>query len=430
LRATAAPPPVTSLSVRVATRARSEARAAHAITLLVAAVVLGQRVVLPVGPSPIPLVLPVLYVAVAVLWSTGSLRSDRVRTELFFLGAGACLLAAVAAIADGRELVLTSLLYLFVIYVPWTLTVRDASGRLYHNAIETFLRLMTFVSAVALLQMAVQLAGGPYIDPFELMPQQLVAEDYMTTYEVVYGSPIMKANGAFMLEPSFLSQFAALAIIVTLATGRRLTRLPLYGAALLASVSGTGLVLLGFGIGVAVLRRRISIGTVGVLGLAALTAVVVASPLGGILLERTDEVSTPGSSGHLRFVAPYEEVARALQADPAAAFTGFGSGMTERLLESGRTGGAAIVYPIAGKLVFEYGIVAGTLFAAFIVVAVTRGTRAPPVPAACLLMLFVLSGALLQPHTVAVAWLLTSLFARPWRDDALRAVLHDLPSNP
>lgn len=412
---TATPPPAASPSLPGAIGDPAGEWAARAISLLMATIVLGQRVVLPIGPSPVPLVLPVIYVVVAMLWRAGSLRSDRVRTELFVIGAGACLLATLAAIADDRELVLTSLLYLLIIYAPWTLTVRDHSGGLYYGAIEAFLRLMTFVSAIALLQMAVQLAGGPYFDLFDWVPEQLVAQDYMTTYEVVYGSPIMKANGSFMLEPSFLSQFAALAIIVTLAAGHRPTRLPLYAAALLASVSGTGLVLLGIGIGVAVLRRRISVGPVSALALAAVMALIVASPLGGILLERTDEVGTPGTSGHLRFVAPYEEVGRALQADPTAAVTGFGPGMTERLLESGRTGGPAIVYPIAAKLAFEYGVLAGTLFAAFIVVAVTRGARAPVVPAACLLLLFVLSGALLQPHTVAVAWVLTSLFATPWR---------------
>jgi hypothetical protein len=53
------------------------------------------------------------------------------------------------------------------------------------------------------------------------------------------------------------------------------------------------------------------------------------------------------------------------------------------------------------------------VFLAFMLVSILRGPPMPVLPGAVIFMLFFLSGSLLQPHTVALAWLLTSIWGQP-----------------
>ena len=59
-----------------------------------------------------------------------------------------------------------------------------------------------------------------------------------------YGSHEYRANGVFLLEPSFFSQVLAVGIVAELCTFGRLSRLALFGLALIVSYSGTGLIVL------------------------------------------------------------------------------------------------------------------------------------------------------------------------------------------
>lgn len=71
-----------------------------------------------------------------------------------------------------------------------------------------------------------------------------------------------------------------------------------------------------------------------------------------------------------------------------------------------------VLYVILPKLAYEYGVIAGGLFAIFLVVATLRGTPWRVVPGSLLFMTFFLSGALLQPQTAFLAWVFTTLASR------------------
>jgi hypothetical protein len=107
-------------------------------------------------------------------------------------------------------------------------------------------------------------------------------------------------------------------------------------------------------------------------------------------------------------VAPYQQVLAGLADDPVRYVTGAGPGNAERLLASARAGGGAdVLSSVVPKLTFEYGVLAGGLVVLFLLVGTL--SRAPwrVVPGTVVVMVFFLSGALLQPQTTFLAWLFT-----------------------
>jgi hypothetical protein len=78
------------------------------------------------------------------------------------------------------------------------------------------------------------------------------------------------------------------------------------------------------------------------------------------------------------------------------------------------TGRVEANYPVVPKLAAEYGVIATLIFCWFILVSLISGTPSATMAAIVLALYFTLSGSLLQPHTVLIAYILTSLFsARP-----------------
>jgi hypothetical protein len=401
----------------------TDRRVAVALRLAVFAVVLLQRFAVPwVGTA---LCLPIVFAVVAYLALGGALLQDTGRARLYLLAVGSCCAAALlSALIFAGESSLRSLALLIVLYVPFCVRLRPELGHLYRPLLEFFTATMVVVAVVALAQWAAQLAGWAYRDLLDVVPDQLLLQGYNTAYPIQYGSPIMKANAVVFLEPSFCSQFLAVALIVQLLLGGRRWRLPLYGAALLTTVSGTGIVLVGVGLAVLAVRRGPA-WTVRVLLLLLLVgAVVQGSLLGQILVGRSAERAERGSSTQARFVTPYVLVAAGLYQDTATLLVGRGPGVVSRNTGAEVLNAERIQanYPVIPKLAAEYGLVAATLFSGFMVVALTRGTPSVTMSVMMLVLYFALSGSLLQPHTVLAAYLFTSLFAAQPRDGPTRAV--------
>lgn len=394
---------------------RSRTPVVRVVTGLLVLVLLLQRVLVPVGADPVPVTILLAYGAVAVLLIGGHLRVDRLRAELLGLAAGMCLLATIVASFLGANPSITSIGLLLVLYVLWTLKVGPGHAATLERVGRNFVRTMVVFALVGVAQLSTQLLGlWTYTDFIgELLPADFLPRTYNTNIPLVYGSSIYKGNAFVFLEPSFMSQFCALGAIVAIVLRAPSWQVLALVAGVFSAVSGTGIVLLGVG-GVLVLVRAgwlIRPVHLVALGLAALA--VLLSPVAPLLLDRVGETSQVGSSGYLRFVQPYTEVAGALQAEPIRFLVGAGAGSVERVLPSVRGGqaGQAVVYTIIPKLFFEYGLVAGGLFVLFIVVALLDRGAWRVVPGSVLAAIFVLSGSLLQPHTVIVAWLLTGLWA-------------------
>lgn len=383
------------------------------VTLLV--VVLGQRITVPVAGLPIALPLIAALACLPLARLRGGIRYNRVRSELYIAAGGTIAAAAWFVTWRGEDISLNSLLLLLAIYLPWVFCVSSRYLDLVQPVLRTFVGLMVVVAVVGALQLVAQLVlGWTYTDVLaELLPPEWLSQGYNTTNTISYTNPVVKANAFVFLEPSFLSQFCALALIVSLLQRAPAWQPLVLGLGMAATLSGTGILLLALGVALLMVlvpqRIRPSYLIAGILGLV----VVFTTPAADILLDRRDETSQQGSSGYLRFVQPYDEVSRGLAEDPTRYVVGAGSGAADRLLESDRNDGAAVVYGIAPKVAFEYGLVAAVLFVLFLLVAILRGPPVPVLPTTVVFMIFFLSGSLLQPHTVFTAWLLTSIWGPP-----------------
>ena len=379
---------------------------------MVASVVLVQRIALP--PTQVAVSLLLVLGGYVFLLLSGALVEDRVRMGLYLVATTLCLAAAFGSflIAEGPSFF--SLLLLLVLYTPFTHVLRPPLLDLYPKVVDFFCKLMVVGALLAIGQLVAQLAGvWSYSDLLAtVLPPEFLLQDYNTTYPVYFDSPIMKSNGVVFLEPSFCSQFLALAVIAQLVQGGKLWRIPIYVAGILTTVSGTGLLLLAFGLTVLAWRRG-ALWSFGVLGatLVAITAVAV-TPAGQLFAERAQEARESQSSVSLRFADPFDRAYRDLGRSNSAPFVGHGPGFVEE--EAGiykeRTD-LALAFPPLPKLATEYGVFAALAFSAFMIAAFWTRTPAKTIAACLIFMHLTLSGALLQPPTVYLALLLASFFA-------------------
>lgn len=387
-------------------------RVAVALHLMVIAVVVLQRFAVPgIGTA---LCLPVVMAILAYLVHERAVVLDTMRTRLYLLAAGICCAATLLSASYFKdEWSLKSLALLVVLYIPFCLRLRPDLRYLYRPLLGFFNTIMLVLACVALTQWAAQLVGWTYSDPLDLVPDQFLIQTYNTSYPIYYGSPIMKANAFAFLEPSFCSQFLAVAIIVQLLLGRSRWRLPLYAAALLTTVSGTGIILVGVGLAVLAVRRGPAWMARTLLLLLLIGVMLLSTPLAQILARRSSEQAEQGSSGQARFVAPYVLIASGLTADIPTLLVGRGPGIVSRTAGAEQFNAERIEanYPVIPKLAAEYGVIATMVFSWFAIVAMSNRTPSVTMSIMMLVVYFVLSGSLLQPSTVLAAYVFTSLFA-------------------
>ena len=381
------------------------------VYLLVVTLVLFQRFVVP--GTEVSVALPVAFVVLIGLAARRQLVADVSRLALYLAAVAVCLIVTVAASSGaGPEPSISSLLLLVVLYIPLCFRTSAALREQFPRVLEFFQKLMAVTAAGCLLQFAIQLAGLPYEDLFTaVLPPQLIVADFNTTYPIFYGAPILKANGFVFLEPSFASQFLALAIIIQLMLGHGWRRIALFGLALVTTVSGTGIALLGVGLVVLAYRRGGQWTVRAVLATLFVIVAVSLTPLGEVLAERTGESAVEGSSGNARFVAPYTSVADAISRDQTAFLIGRGAGSVDVDKTFFNPQGLLVNYPALPKLAGEYGVPAALVFLAFVLTVFLRNVPSPTLGWMGIAFYFVLSGSLLQPQTVYVVWLLTGLFA-------------------
>lgn len=395
-------------------RGSSDGDEGKAVTLLIvvlAAVVLLQRLAIPLGDGQVPLVLPVVLAAIAWGVHARILRADALRVQLYLIAITACTLASLINLWRGISWSLLSLIFLAVTYAPFVLGLQRPTRRTFDRCASFYLRLMVVAAIAGLAQIGTQLAGLPYVDPFEALPSSLVLADYVTTYPVVYESEILKANGFVFLEASFFSQFLALALILHLYLGRRGLAPLLYLGALIASVSGTGIILAAIGTLLLALgraRRRLVPGLL--LASAAAVVIVGFSPVASVFQSRLADDATVSQ----RFVEPYAQVPSSVDADNVSFLVGRGPGtdsaVVEAYAEVNGSDALLAVFPVIPKLALDYGALAGVALLCFILVATLSPGVSYPLAGTLLVMYFTLSGSLLQPSTVYALLVFTTLF--------------------
>jgi hypothetical protein len=198
---------------------------------------------------------------------------------------------------------------------------------------------------------------------------------------------------------------------------RRYWRMALYAGAILASLSGTGVVmLLLFATYIMISRRQ---WTLIALACVAAVAVFLLRDIAIVqnLLGRATEYRTEWSSAFIRFVGPVTAIGDSLGNDFLAWLGGVGPGQAKELSFEGY-----VINPfVLSKLIIEYGIIGAIPFVVFITYCFFTRNFSQPLVAALYLMYMVLSGSLQQPHTVYLFLILCILFA-PRREAIRREV--------
>ncbi len=326
-----------------------------------------QKISLNSGTQSVAISLPILYLVLGVLGLSGRLSVSPVRLALFGAFAGA---AMVSQIFAGQDFSLKSFIFLLSIYLPFILRwdIEEAEWR---RIVALFQAMMVPVAGMVFVQILYQLAfhwSVLSIEPF--IPSRLAAQGFMYTAPVRWGHPLMRPNGFFMLEPSFLSAFTASALVLELCIFRRWWRMAWYGAALVASTGATGMVLMAVAAPFILARQRPGVILVALtLGIVAGLVAYEAGALDAFL-GRVGELGNQDSSGFGRLVAPLIQLS-GVMGDPSSLYTGAGAGNIG--IASSITSSA---WPIV-KLAIEYGLPTTVLFMFFMLSSFSRPSVRP-----------------------------------------------------
>jgi hypothetical protein len=292
---------------------------------------------------------------------------------VFFLVAAA--VASLSVIWWPGDASFSSFLYLLAIYALYMLRFRNRAAS-FAIAQHIFLKCMLIAAVAGIAQFMAQFVLGPErVFPFEYLPEFIKAQNYNVIIPLTYGSPIVKSNGLFFLEPSFFSQFLAIAFILELLGRQRPIRSGIYLFALLISYSGTGLLTAAIFAPFALMRKvnvPIILGAIVVGIVVALCASVFEF---NTLFGRVDEFTAPESSGFARFVSPFYLIRDFLIPSPDNFLFGMGPGTIDAALKKATFHAYLAHDPTWIKLIFEYGLVGGLAILSYVFCAVYAGGR-------------------------------------------------------
>jgi hypothetical protein len=329
-----------------------------------------------------------IFLAIGFGLALGCLQPDTRRLSFFLIFVG---MIGALQVFRGEPFSPTSLLLLGTLHLGYVFHLSRGSDST-ARALDFFLGLATVLALLGIGQYLLQfVVGARHAFPIEnLVPQEFVVRGFNMQAPIAQGLETYRANGIFFAEPSFFSQFMAIAIIVELLTGNRLPRLALYTLALLLSYSGTGVVLLAVcGPQILMTRRRWGLLWLVLLGLALLLALgsyLEVDKLAG----RIGEFGSVRSSGYARFLSGFHVFDQYLWSDPLKALFGYGAGQFPGYA-------ARMTIPAAEmtlfKMVFEYGLIGAAAYFSFIFYCFYR-SEAPVIVRVALAMSLLLNGPL------------------------------------
>lgn len=369
------------------------------VTPILAATLLSKLAVPPFGAQGIGITLPVLL---AVMMLGCVAQRFRIATARFAFGTLVLALLGITQVLKNDVFFLSSLVLLAALHVPLVLQLRDPPD--IDKVVRFFLAVCTVCAGLSIVQFVLQtFVESQWLFPLDnFVPQQFLVQNFNKQAPLEYGSTVMRANGVFMMEPSYLSQLLAVAIVTELVTRNRWWQLLLYAAALLVSYSGTGFMVLALCIPVVVVAQR-RWGLIAAAILVATAMAVLAQQFGEYLyldklMARTGEFSSTGSSGFARFVGGFYLFEQFLWDYPLRTLFGVGAGMFKEYAPLAH-------FPVAEmplfKMVMEFGIVGAALYFAFLFFCLS--SSALPAPVALAIGATFLLNGLYVPFSHALA---------------------------
>jgi hypothetical protein len=392
-------------SAAVACPAGSPGARRAAVLILLLAVTFGQRLCFPLSTFQISICAPLAFLALYILIGAGEARINTIGFMLY----GLTVAAMVATLYLGKDYFSPfSFIYLALLYAVYVVSV-DVTREEYLSYLNIFQRLLVVLACIAIAQYLEQVTKGTTFSLFDYIPRDFKLLGYNTRPTLEYGSTFHKANADFFLEPSFLSQYMALGIIIEIIFLGKWWRAVLFGIAIFASFSGTGMILLGLFAVLAVLKARRYELLLAVPVLGVLYFIFDNNSFVTAITGRLAEFDAQNSSAFVRFIGPNQALEDLVYPDFRVFLVGKGPGVVDQL---GRTLGYIANFPVMHKVLIEYGICGFIPFMAFILYRFFGAPRSRILGGALIVMYLFLSGSLLQPHTIYLAYVLGIMFPR------------------
>jgi hypothetical protein len=371
--------------------------------IIIAGIIFVQRLGIPVGDQFVPLPLFSTLIGTGVIAVTGAFTLSRWKAEFWTIT-----VAAMAVSIFFQEFFSPmSFWFLVIVYTPLVLVIDGVDDETYKTYLEPYQWMMIAVALMGVFQFVTV----DSFDPFHRFGNWVIV-GYNTHPPLSYGSAILRSNGYVLLEPSFLSQYCAIAILLELAFFHKLWRIPIYGAGMFASAGGTGIVvLLVFLISYAWHHKKIPhLIAIGVVGLFTLW-MFSDNPVIANLFNRSTEIDQQGTSAQIRFVAPFRQVGYQLT-DLADWIVGIGPGAANgnRLILSGWSIDQASNLMAWQKMLIEYGVLGAIPFTIFITRAFFYGSRSYVVSIAMFLCYMAMSASLQNPPAVYLSYIISMMF--------------------
>lgn len=343
--------------------------------------------------------------AVYMLWH-GMARFDATLV-LYFLGASIVAVLSYLVNRDNPVVSPTSFVYLIYLLTPFTMriTVPDVwRARAAKSFWSGFRMLMIMTSVLGLMQL---LLMDAYFSFRDIFPEDFRVDGYNTTNAIVYGGSVFRANGFLFYEPSFFSQFLGLAILVEMRTRRNPLLLALFVAGMLASFSGTGLIMLAFGLLIIASRYLVVSKKEVFVALLPLLAIVWFGTYmyPEFFLSRLEEFVQENSSAYIRFVSPFVYVFVAYTSSFVSMLFGVGPGVAGSL----RAADVMADFPGVGKILFEYGLLGVTTVTSLYFTYCSRARMVMWIRWPILLIQFLLNNGVFTPVTLSF-FVLVALF--------------------
>ena len=361
---------------------------------MIVAMVFLQKFGLNIGDGAIGIDAFVLWGGLVWLGLLGYLEVVASRLVLLTLVVAAML---IGVMLNGQPLKPTALAVVLFMYAGFIFRMR-LSPDLLRRCLLIFQRCMTVIAVIVILQQVVQYTVGhrfwPNLDA--LTPKAFLYGGFGYIHPYHWNSPYLEPNGIFFLEPSGLSAYLAMALLIELTWFRRFAHMGLYVLAILACLAGTGFLmlalvspLLAFKLNRRMLLLVLAL-AIPVLGVALFTNWLAP------LFARSSELSSSNSSGFDRIVLPLQNIASQL-GDPTRIFEGAGPGQSLK-------GHDLVDWPFS-KLLLEYGLLTAILFHAYLVFSVV-GSAPSRTLAVALLLVHLFFGGGFVSHTNVMPLLL------------------------
>ena len=258
-----------------------------------------------------------------------------------------------------------------VTWLPAAFMMADRTRGTFERALKSIVNIGLGLAVISIAFIAVQLVGMPYRDFLaEVVPSNMLVSDFNTAYPLYYGSWLYKSNGWFALEPSFMSFILGLVILAALVVRAPIWKLMLLLGGMIVTAAGSGFFIVLIGVLAMIVLGQWRLLKPYIVPGLVLAAVVIPTAIGQVIISRLSEGGNSRSSTALRTVEPYMYLWPKWTQEWSIVLFGGGAGSSRHVVDG--SGVRGLLVPTAGKVLYDYGLLAGILLTALVIVSYVK----------------------------------------------------------